>query len=242
MDEYTPSTYGDRIAEVYDQFHDLDPAAAVETLAGLAGAGPVLELGIGTGRVALPLVARGVEVHGIDASEAMVARLREKPGGAGVPVTMGDFAELTVDGTYRVVFVAFNTIFGLLTQEDQLSCFASVAAHLMEDGVFVIEAFVPDLARYDRDQRVTVLGAGSDFVRLDAARLDSATQRVEATHVVLTNGDVRLYPVHLRYAWPAELDLMARLAGLRLRDRWGDWDRRPFDAGSTKHVSVYCAM
>jgi hypothetical protein len=172
----------------------------------------------------------------------MVARLREKPGGAGVPVTMGDFAELTVDGTYRVVFVAFNTIFGLLTQEDQLSCFASVAAHLMEDGVFVIEAFVPDLARYDRDQRVTVLGAGSDFVRLDAARLDSATQRVEATHVVLTNGDVRLYPVHLRYAWPAELDLMARLAGLRLRDRWGDWDRRPFDAGSTKHVSVYCAM
>ena len=242
MDEYTPSTYGDRIAAVYDTLHPAEAESAAETLADLARGGPALELGIGTGQVALPLVARGVEVHGLDASEAMVARLREKPGGAGISVTMGDFADVAVDGRYALVFIAFNTFFNLLTQDDQVRCFANVASHLANDGVFVIEAFVPDLTRYDGGQRVTVLGVGTDSVRLDAARLDAAEQRVEATHVVLTDGDVRLYPVHLRYAWPAELDLMARLAGLRLHHRWGDWDRRPFDAASTKHVSVYASM
>jgi SAM-dependent methyltransferase len=242
MADYTVSTYGDRIAEIYDRVHDLDPTAAVETLAGLAGDGPVLELGIGTGRIALPLAARGLDVHGLDASEAMVARMREKPGGGAIPVTMGDFADCAVDGTYALVFIVFNTFFGLLTQDDQVRCFANVASHLLDDGVFAIEAFVPDLTRYQQGQRVTVLGAGTDWVRLDAARLDVAAQRLEASQVMLTNGDVQLFPVRLRYAWPSELDLMARLAGLRLRDRWGDWDKRPFGAESTKHISVYGAV
>jgi SAM-dependent methyltransferase len=242
MAEYTASTYGDRIADVYDTFHTADAEHAAETLAGLARGGPVLELGIGTGRVALPLAARGVEVYGVDASAAMVSRLREKPGGEAIPVTMGDFADVAVEGRYSVVFIAFNTLFALLTQEDQVRCFANVASRLAEEGVFVIEAFVPDLTRYGGGQRVDVLGIDSESVRLDAARLDAAEQRVEATHVILTHGDVRLYPVRLRYAWPAELDLMARIAGLRLRRRWGDWDQRPFDAESTKHVSVYASM
>lgn len=241
MAEYTASTYGDRIAEVYDRFHNADPEPAVATIARLADRGRVLELGIGTGRVALPLAARGIEVHGVDASEPMVARMREKPGGVDIRVAIGDFADVPVAGRYAVVFIVFNTFFALLTQEDQVRCFANVASHLEEDGVFVIEAFVPDLTLYAGGQRLAVTRLNSDSVFLDAARLDVVEQRVEATHLVLTEGGVQLFPVRLRYAWPAELDLMARLAGLRLRDRWGDWDRRPFDTHSTKHVSVYCA-
>ena len=138
-----------------------------------------------------------------------------------------------------LVFVAFNTLFALLTQDDQVRCFANVASHLADDGVFVIEAFVPDLTLYKGGQRVSAMHVGTDSVRLDAARVDPAEQRVTATHVVLTGDGTRLYPVHLRYAWPAELDLMARLAGLRLRHRWADWERRRFDASSVRHVSVY---
>jgi SAM-dependent methyltransferase len=241
MSDYTTSTYGDRIAEVYDEIHPstADAEAAVETLADLAAEGPVLELAIGTGRLALPLADRGVPVRGIDASEAMVARLRAKPGGDAINVTMGDFADVDVDGRFKLVFVAFNTFFALPTQDDQVRCFANVASHLADDGVFVIEAFVPDLTLYDGGQRVSATRVGTDSVLLDAARLDPAEQRVTATHVVLAGEGVRLYPVQLRYAWPAELDLMARLAGLRLRHRWADWERRRFDASSGRHVSVY---
>jgi predicted TPR repeat methyltransferase len=154
MEGYGPETYGDRIADVYDGLYEnLDTEGAVETLASLAGDGPVLELAIGTGRLALPLVERGLEVHGIDASEAMVAKLRDKSGGDRVRVTMGDFADVAVDGRYALIFVAFNTLFGLPTQDDQLRCFANVAARLVDSGVFVVEAFFPDLARFDRGQR-----------------------------------------------------------------------------------------
>jgi SAM-dependent methyltransferase len=241
MGDYTTSTYGDRIAEAYDEIHPstADAARAVATLAELAAGGPVLELAIGTGRLALPLVDRGVPVQGIDASEAMVARLRAKPGGDAIEVTMGDFADVGVDGRFALVFVAFNTLFALLSQDDQVRCFANVASHLEDDGVFVVEAFVPDLTLYDGGQRVSAMHVGTDSVRLDASRLDRAEQRVAATHVVLNGEGARLYPIQLRYAWPAELDLMARLAGLRLRQRWADWERRPFDASSPRHVSVY---
>ena len=157
MKEYDAWTYGDRVADVYDELYAaLDPSDAVEALARLAGSGPALELAIGTGRIALPLAARGVEVHGIDASEAMVAKLRDKPGGAAIPITMGDFADVAVDGRYSLVYVVFNTFFGLLTQEDQVRCFRNVATRLADDGVFVIEAFVPDVTRFDRAQRVSV--------------------------------------------------------------------------------------
>ncbi len=178
-------------------------------------------------------------MHGIDASEAMVAKLRAKPGGDRVPVTIGDFADVGVDGRYALVFVAFNTFFALLTQEDQLRCFANVAAHLADGGVFVIEAFFPDLARFDRDQRVHVNRIESGEVMLDAARHDPAAQRVDSYHIVLGEQGTRLYPVSIRYAFPSELDLMARLAGLELTDRWGGWNREPFTAASLRHVSVY---
>jgi SAM-dependent methyltransferase len=240
MKSYEAKTYGDRIADVYDGLYSgLDTDGAVETLAALAGSGPVLELGIGTGRLALPLAESGLEVHGVDASEAMVQKLREKPGGDSIRVTMGDFADIDVDSQFSLIFIAFNTLFGLLTQEDQLRCFANAAAHLADGGVFVVEAFVPDLARFDRGQRVNVNFVEADRVMIDASRHDPMEQRVDSSHVVITESGTRLYPVSIRYAFPAELDLMARLAGLELSDRWGGWRRQSFDAESPRHVSVY---
>jgi SAM-dependent methyltransferase len=241
MEGYGPATYGDRIADAYDALYEetLDTDGAVETLADLAGDGPVLELAIGTGRLALPLAARGLEVHGIDASERMVEKLRAKPGGAAIPVTMGDFADVPVEGTYRLVFIAFNTLFALLTQDGQLRCFANVARHLTDDGTFVIEAFFPDLARFDRDQRTDATWVGRDRVIIDASRHDAVEQRVDSQHVVITEEGTKLYPVSIRYAFPSELDLMARLAGLELRERWGSWRRERFTAESRRHVTVY---
>ncbi len=242
MRGYDASTYGDRIAEAYDGFHrpDLGPVApVVERLARLAGDGPVLELGIGTGRLAVPLAQRGVPVKGIDASGAMVAKLRERPGGRDIPVTLGDFADVAVQGQFSLVFVAFNTFFALLTSEDQKRCFRNVAARLAGGGVFVIEAFVPDISRFDRGQRVSANSVEVDEVRLDVSRHDAVNQRVDTQHVLLSEAGVRLYPVALRYAWPAELDLMAEMAGLRLQHRWGGWCEEPFTADSGTHVSVY---
>lgn len=241
MDDYGPSTYGDRIADVYDEWprypHDEEEAA--EFLASVAGAGSVLELGIGTGRIALPLAAKGVEVHGIDASEAMVAKLRAKPGGAGIPITIGDFAGVGVDGRFSLIFVAFNTFFGLLTQEDQVGCFRNVAARLTDDGVFVIQAFVPDLSRFDRGQRIDAGLVEPSRVMLDVSVHNAAQQRVDAAHLVVGEEGTRIYPVRLRFAYPSELDLMAQLAGLRLRERWSGWKREPYGSDSTGHVSVW---
>ena len=240
MEGYGPETYGDRIADVYDALYSgLNTEAAVDCLASLAGEGPVLELAIGTGRLALPLAERGLDVHGIDASEAMVAKLREKPGGDRIPVTMGDFADVGVDANYSLVFVAFNTLFALLTQDDQLRCFANVAEHLAEGGVFAIEVFFPDLARFDRGQRFQTTRLDAQRVMLDASQHHAVEQRVDSVHIVVTENGTRLYPVNVRYAFPAELDLMARLAGLELKERWGGWDREQFTADSPRHVSVY---
>jgi Methyltransferase domain len=241
MEGYGAGTYGDRIAARYDELYaELDPTDAVQALARLAdGRDPVLELAIGTGRIALPLAEQGVEVHGVDASEAMVARLRAKPGGEGIPVTMGDFADVPVDGRYAVIFIAFNTFFGLVTQEEQVRCFENVAAHLDDDGVFALEVFVPDVTRFDRKQRVGAINVELEEVQLDVTTYDPVAQRSSSQHVFLSPGGVELIPVVVRFAWPAELDLMARLAGLRLHERWGGWDGRPFTADSEHHVSVY---
>jgi SAM-dependent methyltransferase len=239
--DYDASTYGDRMAEVYDEWFavpsDMDDAVAF--LSDLGGSGPVLELGIGTGRIALPLARTGHRVHGVDASEAMVQKLRGKAGGTDIPVTIGDFAELDVEGDFSLVYVVFNTFFALLSQEDQIRCFSNVARRLREGGVFVIEAFVPDMTRRDRDQRMEAHHVESDSVVLGAARHDPVEQRVVSNHLLVSEGGVKLYPVRLRYAWPSELDLMARLAGLRLRERWGGWRREPFIGSSVEHVSVY---
>jgi SAM-dependent methyltransferase len=239
--EYGPSTYGDRIADAYDAFSSVpaDAEEAADFLAGLAGTGPALELGIGTGRIALPLAERGVEMHGIDASEAMVAKLRQKPGGRDFPVTIADFADVPVDGVYGLIFVAFNTFFALLTQEDQLQCFANVAAHLSEGGVFVVQAFVPDVTLYQRGARVAPQFIGMDRAVIDVAELDMATQQVTAQHLVIQDGRVTMYPVKLRFAYVPELDLMARLAGLGVRERWANWKREPFGPASGQHVSVW---
>ncbi len=194
--EYGPSTYGDRIAAVYDRWEALpeDAADAAEFLASVAGKGPALELGIGTGRVAIPLSERGVDVHGIDASEAMVAKLRAKPGGREIPVTIGDFAGVDVTRRYQLIFVVFNTFFALLTQEDQVRCFAGVAEHLEETGVFVMQAFVPDLTLFNRGSRVAVTDLEVDKAKLDLARLDPAAQEITSQHVVLEEGRSRPIP------------------------------------------------
>ncbi len=241
MPDYDAASYGNRMADVYDEWFAVpsDTEDTVAFLSDLAGTGPALELGIGTGRVALPLAQRGHEVHGVDASEAMVEKLRAKAGGADIPVSLGDFAELYIEGEFSLVYVVFNTFFALLSQEDQVRCFSNVARRLREGGVFVIEAFVPDMTRWDRDQRMEARHVGDDNVVLDAAKHDPVEQRVASNHLVVSEAGVRVYPVRLRYAWPSELDLMARLAGLRLRERWGGWRREPFAASSTKHVSVY---
>ena len=241
MPDHDAATYGDRMAEVYDEWFAVpsDTEDTVGFLSDLAGLGPVLELGIGTGRIALPLAQKGHKVHGVDASEAMVKKLRVKTGGMDIPVTIGDFAELDIEGDFSLVYVVFNTFFALLSQEDQVRCFSNVARRLREGGVFVIEAFVPDMTRWDRDQRMEARHVENDSVVLDAARHDPVEQRVASNHLVVSEGGVKLYPVQLRYAWPTELDLMARLARLRLRERWGGWRRESFTASSVKHVSVY---
>ena len=238
---YDVSTYGQRIADVYDHWPRLpaNTERAVEFLAAAAGRGPILELGIGTGRLALPLAQRGFAVQGIDASPAMVAKLRAKPGGDRITIAMGNFADMAIAGRFSLIFVAFNTFFGLLGQDDQVRCFRGIAEHLDDDGVFVIEVFVPDLTRFTHGQRVGVTDLGTEAVYLETSVHDPVAQRVRSHHVVITAGGVKLYPVEVRYAWPSELDLMARMAGLRLRERWEGWSREAFGASSGAHASVY---
>lgn len=244
MDDYGPSTYGDRIADVYDEwFPEVSRAGAVEAavpfLRELAGTGPALELGIGTGRVALPLQREGVQVHGIDASDAMLAGLRAKEGGARIPVSVTDFRDFRLETRFTLVYVVFNTFFALLTQDDQVGCFQAVERHLTPDGVFVIEAFVPDVSRFDRGQRVSAIAAGVDEIQLEVSTHDAIAQRTESHHVVISERGIRLYPVKIRYAGIAELDLMARIAGMRLRERWAGWDRSELTSTSQQHISVW---
>ena len=240
---YDATTYGDRIADAYDELptHPDDADAAVSCLAWLAGEGPALELGIGTGRLALPLARRGLDVSGIDASAAMVAKLRAKPGGDEISVAMGNFADVDVHGRFMLVFVAYSTFFGLFDAHMQRRCFAGVAEHLTPDGRFVIEAFVPDPSGFVRDQHVEVRHVGVDSAVLSVSRHDAAAQRVNSLLVRLANDGVRTWPVRLRYSYPDELDVMAEEGGLRLEHRWCGWDGEPFDDESAKHVSVYAS-
>ncbi len=244
MKEYDSATYGDRIAEVYDELFPQPDPASIEMLAELAAGGPALELGIGSGRVALPLGRSGVRVVGIDASEAMLAKLRAKdPGGPAfrgdVELVTGSFADFELDEKFRLVYVVFSTLFALPTQSEQVSCFEAAAKHLLPDGVFLVEAFVPDPCRFVDGQAVRAVEVTEHVVQLDVSKFDPAAQQVTTQHVFLSQGGTRLYPVKLRYAWPSELDLMARIAGLSLRHRWGSWARDPFTRESTKHISVY---
>ncbi len=234
--------YDESRAAGYDRAHAArfaDAGAAVATLAALAPGGRALELGVGTGRLAIPLAGQGLEVWGVDSSPAMLARLRAKPGGDRVHAVEGDFAraESLVDGEFDLAFIAFNTLFELQTQDAQVQCLAGVARRLRPGGALVIEAFVPDVTQLD--QSVAVTEIGDDFVRLAATRHDPPTQTTVTQYMIVRAGAVELDAWSIRYATVPEIDLMAQLAGLRRRDRWGGWRRQPFTAASSTHVSVY---
>jgi SAM-dependent methyltransferase len=234
--------FGERAAARYDEHSAsmFDPAVlepAVDRLAELAGDGRALEFAVGTGRIALPLAARGVPVAGIDSSEAMLARLREKPGADGVQALAGDMAATRVTGEFSLVYLVFNTIFNLTTQDGQVACFENAAAHLARGGRFVIEARVPELQRLPLGQ--TVLPWRADPGAMSYYVYDVVTQRLSGQHYYLEDDRIRASPIEMRYAWPCELDLMARLAGMGLEHRWASWDRQPFTALSPAHVSVY---
>jgi SAM-dependent methyltransferase len=243
MKGYGTKTFGELNAERYDAMYEemmiTETRDSVQTLAELARGGMVLELAIGTGRVALPRAARGLTVHGIEASEAMVAKLREKPGGSDIPVEIGDMAEVRVNDTFDLIYLVFNTIFNLTTQEAQVSCFHNASRHLNAGGVFVVETVVPDLSGFVDGQRMKGSWARMDAARFEIAIHDPVAQTVEFQRIVMSEGGTRMTPHFMRYAWPAELDLMAQLAGLERRDRWAWWDRSPFTAGSKSHVTVY---
>lgn len=242
MEGYQPAdSFGEDSAEIYDATSQRgDEEATVAFLERMAAGGRVLELAIGTGRIALPLALRGIDIDGIDIAPAMVAKLRAKPGGERIPVTIGNFADVAVSGAYRLIYVVFNTLFNLLTQDEQVRCFENVATHLTDDGSFVVEASVPaDLYRLRNDQYVDAEAIGIGTVRLDVGRHDPVNQMLDETHVHMSGDGVRLYPIVTRYAWPSELDLMARIAGLRLKERFSGWNEEPFTSTSPRHVSVY---
>jgi SAM-dependent methyltransferase len=243
MADYESHTYGDKVAEVYDRmpYVAARPSdATVEFLAAVAGKRRVLELGIGTGRIAIPLAAKGFKVSGLDASAKMVAQMRAKPGGDAIPVVMGNFGDVKIGGKFSLIYVVFNTFFSLPTQEAQVRCFQRIATHLTDDGVFVIEGFVPDLGRYDRGQRVGAIYASAERVLFEVTQNDVSEQCIRSVQVEIRDAEApRLYPVQLRYAAAAELDLMARLAGMRLRARYGGWNREPFNIMSQSHISLY---
>lgn len=235
-----PGAYDEALAAVYDaDFVRDDLDATVDALVELAGDRPVLELAVGTGRIALPLRARGVDITGMDASPAMVARLRAKPRGTDVPVVLGDMADISIEGEFGVIFVAWNSLFCLPDQASQVRCFASAAAHLASGGVFVVESFVADFSAYVGGQRVTTTRVEGGIVRLGASVHFPADQVIETAHITLSNAGAQVHPMTIRYAQPAELDLMAQVAGLELVDRWGSWAKAPFTNASRSAVSIW---
>jgi SAM-dependent methyltransferase len=238
-----PTNYfGERVAELYDKtsvdmFDRAKVDPVVEFLAELASDGSALELGIGTGRIALPLAQRGIRVHGIDLSEAMVARLRAKPGSDQIDVTIGDFATTKVEERFSVAYLVFNTIMNLTSQDEQVACFQNVAAHLQPGGCFVIEVGIPDLQRLPPGETVRAFTVTTE--RLGFDEYDIAAQRLISHHYWIEDGKLEVFAAPFRYVWPAELDLMARLAGMALRERWSGWNREPFTSDSRQHVSVW---
>jgi SAM-dependent methyltransferase len=234
--------FNERVAASYDESDaDMFDAAVVdpvvEFLAEIAGSGRALELGIGTGRIALPLAQRGVPVHGIELSKAMAQRLRAKPGGEAIAVTIGDFATTRVDGSFSLAYLVYNTIMNLTTQAAQVACFRNVAAHLEPGGCFVIEVMIPELRRLPPGETFRVFDGSESHWGID--EYDVATQGLISHHFEDVDGALERVSMPFRYVWPSELDLMAQLAGMTLRERWSDWDREPFTNGSRKHVSVW---
>jgi SAM-dependent methyltransferase len=243
MNGFGDPAFFDRYAHEYDDRqpeHILDPGAAVEFLAGLVpDGGRALELAVGTGRMALPLAGHGITVVGIDGSAAMVERMRAKPGGSSIAVVIGDMADVEVDGPFQLAYLVYNTLFNLTSQARQVDCFRNVAKVLAPGGHFVIETFIQDVTEFDRGQRVATRALTEDSVGMEFLLHDPVEQVVTYQRVTFDPQGTTLRPLRLRYCWPSELDLMAQLAGMRLRERYADWDRSPFTGASRRHVSVY---
>lgn len=238
--DFSPATFGELNAEDYDALHDPGTTEdAVALISEVAGDAPILELAVGTGRIALPLAAKGHDVSGVEGSPEMVAKLRDKPGGADLHVVVGDMADVPIEGPFGHVFLVFNTLFNLTSQEAQVRCFRNVAERLEPGGSFLIETFVPDLSGFEGGQRLRTLRLDMESVWLEAATHDPVAQLLEFQRIRITPEGTRLVPLPMRYAWPAEIDLMARLAGLTLENRWGGFRREPFNAESGMHVSLY---
>jgi SAM-dependent methyltransferase len=238
--DFGPATFGELNAEGYDEFQDPGTTdATVKLISELVVKGSILELAIGTGRIALPLAAQGFDVKGIEGSPEMVAKLREKPGGEAIPVVIGDFGNTDLGSDFDHVCLVFNTLFNLRTQEDQVRCFQNVAACLKPGGTFLVETFVPNFNGFINNQRVQTRRLDGTSVWLEAAVHDPIRQVCDFQRIRITNGGFGLVPLPMRYAWPSEIDLMARLAAMTLKHRWGDWNRAQFTADSKFHVSVY---
>jgi SAM-dependent methyltransferase len=234
FDERTAARYDEQSADMFEP-GAVDPV--VEVLAKLAGGGRALELGIGTGRIALPLARRGVPVHGIELSRAMAARLRAKPGGEAIGVTIGDFARTTLDQRFTLAYLVRNTITNLTTQGEQVDCFRNVAAHLEPGGYFVIEVYIPELQRLPPGE--TIHTFTKTATHLGFEEYDVAAQLAVSHHYWLIDGRIETFSSPHRYVWPSELDLMAQMAGMSLRERWSGWNREPFTSDSRSHVSVW---
>jgi SAM-dependent methyltransferase len=240
MENYGPATFGTLNADDYDAAHDPGTTdATVALIAEIAPGKRLLELAIGTGRIGLPLAAMGFKLSGIEASPDMVAKLRAKPGGDTIPVTIGDMADVDIEGTFDHAFLVFNTLFNLQSQEDQIRCFANTAKRLAPGGTFLVETFVPDLSGFENHQKVSTKKLDMASVWLEAVTHDPLTQRFDFQRIRVTDQGMKLVPFPMRYAYPPEMDLMARLAGLQLKHRWGGWDKSAFTADSPAHISVY---
>ncbi len=240
MDVYKESDYGEKIADIYDDLYHHYNRDLTDTLQELSNNGRVLELGIGTGRIALPLARKGVEIFGIDASPSMVAKMKAKPDGDAIPVKIANFADFDIEGTFSLIFVVFNTFLALTSQNEQIKCFQNVANHLTENGVFAVEVFYPEPKRFNNNQNVSTVQISGDSVMLDVCIHDPVNQHLNVRHVVLNEGKgITFYPVQLRYVWPSELDLMANLAGLHLKHRWSNWKKEPFLSDSKNFISIY---
>lgn len=239
--EHDAHLYGEVWADLYDDVfgNREDVEVVADAIEQLGGRGPVLEFGIGTGRIAFPVASRGIEVHGIDISARMLEKLKEKSDAAKIEAIQGDFTQVRLDRRFSLVLSAFSVMFMLASQDEQVRCFANAARHLESGGVFVVEAFVPDPGRWTQRQNLTVVRVERDFVDLNAGKLDPVRQEIVYARIFLRDSGVEVLPSRLRYAWPAELDLMAQLAGMRLRERWGGWRGEAFCADSPVHVSIY---
>ncbi len=240
INQFDHTTFGSLYADEYDGRHNPGTTdLAVSLLAELAGAGKVLELAIGTGRVAIPLANLGIDVQGLEGSPDMVEQLRAKEGGDRIPVTLGDMTDVNVDDEFDFVFLIFNTFFNLTSQDAQVRCFENVAHHLNPGGGFLVETFIPDLSVFHNHRSIRTQHLDMDTLIIEAGLHDPVNQTIEYQRAYIDDSGVTLKPLPMRYAWPSEIDLMARSAGLSLEARWGGWDRQPFDGDSEMHVSLY---